>query len=137
MSLGMIDKNASSKSIAEKMNRGIYSVSSAINGNKKYLTRKFITAFCSTFQNIVSDSWIWEGKGEMLTSRENQTRKSLFLTDEQLSGFSNDELITLVKQLMILYNEQNDMHSLLINQAQEMIRNGQERFNNITNLICK
>lgn len=137
MSLGLIDKNAASKSIAEKMNRGIHSVCSAINGDERYFTLKFTKAFCSTFQNIVSDTWIWNGEGEMLTNKEENTTKSFFLNDEKLKALSNEELITLVKQLIILHNEQTEMYRLLIIQNQEMIRNGQERLNNITNLILK
>lgn len=50
---------------------------------------------------------------------------------------SKEELIFLVKQLMSLHSEQTEMYRLLIKQNEEMIKNGQERYNNITNLIQK
>ena len=66
MSLGMIDGRAISKSIAESMDRKINGISSALNGDDRYLTWKFTKAFCASFSNIISADWIWNGEGEML-----------------------------------------------------------------------
>ena len=136
MSLGLIDGRSTSKSIAEKMDRGKEGVSSALNGDDRYLTWKFTKAFCATYSNIISADWIWDGDGEMLTKTESVNNKSV-ITEEKLMDLSRDELISLVKQLMILHNEQTEMYRLLIQQNEQMIRNGQERFNNITNIIFK
>ena len=48
------------------------------------------------------------------------------IAEESLMTLSKEELAFLIKQLIILHNEQA-----------EMLRYNQERFNNITNLICK
>jgi len=70
------------------------------------------------------------------------------ITDKDLLGFnpdivngienlSHEKLVSLVKELINLHNEQTDMYKMLIRQNEEMIRNGQQRFNNITSLIFK
>lgn len=135
LSLGMIDGKAISKSIAEKMDRGINGISSALNGDDRYLTWKFTKSFCATYSNIISADWIWDGTGKMLTKKE--TANNQVISEETLKDLSRDELISLVRQLMVLHNEQTEMYRLLIRQNEEMIRNGQERFNNITNIIFK
>ena len=137
MATGMIDGKSPSKSIAEKMDRGINGISSALNGNERYLTWKFVRDFCATFSNIISVDWIWNGTGEMLSRTESGLNKRNTIPDEELKDMSKDELIILIKQLMVLHNEQTEMYRLLIKQNEEMIRNGQERFNNITNIIKK
>jgi len=134
MSLGLIDSKAISKSIADKMDRGVNGISSALNGDDRYLTWKFTKAFCATYSNIISADWIWDGKGEMLNDTPADSPKTL-ISEEKLNGLSREELISLVRQLMVLHNEQTEMYRLLIRQNEEMIRNGQERFNNITNII--
>lgn len=136
MSLELIDGKAISKSIAEKMDRGINGISSALNGDDRYLTWKFTKAFCAAYSNIISADWIWDGKGDILTNNETDKNKAV-ISEEKLKDLSRDELISLVKQLMILHNEQTEMYRLLIHQNEEMIRNSQERFNNITNIIFK
>lgn len=137
MAIGMIDGKSPSKSIAEKMDRGINGISSALNGNERYLTWKFVRDFCATFSNIISADWIWNGTGEMLFRTESGLNKRNTIPDEELKDMSKDELIILIKQLMVLHNEQTEMYRLLIKQNEEMIRNGQDRFNNITNIIKK
>ncbi|WP_333615635.1 S24 family peptidase [Bacteroides pyogenes] len=51
--------------VADKMNRQRSNVSSALNGNPKYLTEKFINAFCKTFK-IINPDWLLTGEGNML-----------------------------------------------------------------------
>lgn len=137
MSIGLIDSRTPSLSIANKMKRGKESISSAINGNERYLTRKFVKSFCATYSNIVSADYIWYGKGELVTDKEQKNDGNVLLSDESLMNLSREELVFLVKQLMSLHSEQTEMYRLLIKQNEEMIRNGQDRFNNITNLISK
>lgn len=56
---------------------------------------------------------------------------------DNIEKLTKDQLIFLVKELMSLHNSQTEMYRMLIKQNEEMIRNGQERFNNITNIIFK
>lgn len=137
MSLGLIDNRAASKSIAQKMGRRLNGISSALNGDERYLTWKFVKAFCASYSNIISSEWIWTGEGEMLEEGNNGIRRNVLYTEDYLMGLSHDQLITIVKQLMILYDEQLEQYRYLISQNEEMIRNIQERFKNITNLIYK
>ena len=88
-------------------------------------------------KNIISEEWIWSGVGEMLTDTSTYNTANSTITEESLMKLSREELVFLVKQLMSLHSEQTEMYRLFIRQNDEMIRNGQERFNNITNLIYK
>lgn len=72
ISLGLIDSKAISKSIAEKMRRRPNGISSALNGDKRYLTQKFTKSFCALYDNIISAEWIWDGVGTMLNNGEQQ-----------------------------------------------------------------
>lgn len=54
-----------------------------------------------------------------------------------IEKLTKEELVFLVKQLISLHSEQTDMYRMLIRQNEVMIRNGQERLNNISNLIFK
>lgn len=54
-----------------------------------------------------------------------------------IESLPKEKLVILVKELIMLYNEQTDMYKMLIHQNEEMIRNGQKRFDNITSLIFK
>lgn len=136
MSIGLIDSRSPSFSIAAKMRRGKEGVSSAINGNERYLTWKFVKSFCATYSNIISADYIWNGTGEMTVNTKKEQLNAA-ISDESLMKLTREELVFLVKQLMSLHSEQTEMYRLLIRQNEEMIRNGQERFNNITNLIIK
>ncbi|MCH5307249.1 MAG: LexA family transcriptional regulator [Prevotella sp.] len=48
------------------MRRTRQSVSQALNGNKRYLNKKFVTAFCSAFPGVFNLDWLLTGEGEML-----------------------------------------------------------------------
>lgn len=139
MSLGLIDGRATSKNIAEKMDRGINSVSSALNGDERYLTWKFIKNFCAAYGNVVSGDWIWDGSGVMLEENRDNPDSSInsTMTNESLMKMPKEELVRIISDLMQLHREQQEMYRLLIRQNDEMIRNGQERFNNITNIIFR
>lgn len=66
ISMGLIDEKAPIKDISQKMGRHRNNVSAALGGDEKYFTRKFTLGFCATYGNIISVSWIWDGKGNML-----------------------------------------------------------------------
>jgi len=76
---------------------------------------------------------------KQLSGGDNITdRDSLGFNPDIFNGIENlshDKLVYLVKELVTLHNEQTDMYKMLIRQNEEMIRNGQQRFNNITSLI--
>ena len=89
-------------------------------------------------KNIFSETWLLQiGSGEMLNNNTSDTMKENHVSEESLSMLTREELIELVKQLMALHSEQTAMYQMLIRQNDQMIRNGQERFNNITNIIFK
>lgn len=143
VSLGLIDGKAIAKDIADKMNRNKNNISATLNGKDKYFTWKFVKDFCATFNNTISPYWIWEGKGDMLKTLneisidKEKINKKANVSEESLSKLTREELIILVKQLMALHSEQTATYQMLIHQNDQMIRNGQERFNNITNIISK
>lgn len=56
--------------VADMLNRQRTNVSSALNGNPKYLTDKFIEDFCKTFRAI-NPNWLITGEGSMLISDGN------------------------------------------------------------------
>lgn len=137
ISFGMIDGKSPTKSISTTMNRNSTNISSAIRGDNRYLNRKFVRDFCATYKNVISEDYIWDGIGELLTEATTYKTSNAPISEESLMKLSREELVFLVKQLMSLHSEQTEMYRLLIRQNEEMIRNGQERFNNITNLIYK
>lgn len=137
IAFGMIDGKSPTKSISTTMNRNSTNISSAIRGDTRYLNRKFVRDFCATYKNVISEDYIWDGIGELLTEATTYKTGNASISEESLMKLSREELVFLVKQLMSLHSEQTEMYRLLIRQNEEMIRNGQERFNNITNLIYK
>ena len=56
--------------VADMLKRQRTNVSSALNGNPKYLTDKFIEDFCKTFGTI-NPNWLITGEGSMLISDDN------------------------------------------------------------------
>lgn len=136
ISVGLINGKSTTKSIAQTMGRNSTNISSALRGDVRYLNPKFVRDFCATYKNIISENWLLDGTGEMLTESPNETMTNI-IPEESLMNLSREELISLVKQLMALHSEQTAMYQMLIRQNDQMIRNGQERFNNITNIIFK
>lgn len=131
----MIDGTDLVREISEKVDRHPNNVRAALRGEDRYLTYKFVKSFCMIFGGVISPDWIWEGSGEMLNNSTTDTMKESHISEESLSMLTREELIELVKQLMALHSEQTTMYQMLIHQNGQMIRNGQERFNNITNII--
>lgn len=56
--------------VADMLKRQRTNVSSALNGNPKYLTDRFIEDFCKTFGTI-NPNWLITGEGSMLISDDN------------------------------------------------------------------
>ena len=139
ISLGMIEGKSPTMSIANRMNRNRNNISTAFRGDERYLNKKFIRDFCATYQNLISEDWLLDGIGEMTNTvtNTNGNGTGAIISDESLMKLSREQLVFLVKQLMTLHSEQTEMYRLLIRQNEKMIRNGQERFNNITNIIYR
>lgn len=136
ISIGLIDGKYKVKNIAQTMNRNSQNISSTLRGDVRYLNQKFVQDFCATYKNIISEDWLWEGVGEMLTNGKLVNTNNIVITDETLTSLSKEDLIVFVKQLMALHSEQTAMYQMLIRQNDQMISNGQDRFNNITNIMC-
>ena len=133
----MIDGTDIVREISEKVDRHPNNVRAALRGEDRYLTYKFVKSFCMIFGGVISHDWIWEGLGEMLTDRTADTVKENRVSEESLSMLTREELIELAKQLMALHREQTETYQMLIRQNEQMIRYGQERFNNITKILFK
>ena len=135
ISKGRVDGTAPVKSMAQQMDRNFSNVSAACNGDVRYLTQKFLKTFAASYDNVINWKWIWDGSGVMVLDTE--TIPTSKFSEESLNRLSKDELVTLVKQLMALHSEQTELYRMLIRQNEAMIRNGQERFNNLTNIIFR
>lgn len=59
---------SSQEELAKKMSITKESVSRALNGNKSYLTDKFLNKFNETFDGVFDINWLLKGEGEMLRS---------------------------------------------------------------------
>lgn len=130
---GIIAGKQTRAQIAKKLERHPSNISSAMSGDARYLNGKFIQDFCTQFGGVISAEWIMNGEGEMLTGLKAERMQNI--TDESLQSCSREELIFVIKQLISLHHEQTEMYRLLIKQNEDMIRNSQDRFNNITTLL--
>lgn len=65
MSKGIVHKQ---QDVANKMKKPKSSVSSAFNGDPRYLTKGFVNDFIKTYDGIFSFDWIWDGIGDMIVS---------------------------------------------------------------------
>lgn len=137
VSVDMINGKNPKTSIANKTGYNSGNISSALRGNPRYLTEKFIKVFCAKYNNVISSDWILNGTGEMLQSKPEIQDEDMPISDENLMYLTKDNLISLVKRLMDIHKEQTEMYKSIIRQSEEIIRNGQEQFNSITNLIIK
>lgn len=137
VSVDMINGKNPKTSIANKTGYNSGNISSALRGNPRYLTEKFIKVFCAKFNNVISSDWVLNGTGEMVQSKPEIQDEDMPISDENLMYLTKDNLISLVKRLMDIHKEQTEMYKSIIRQSEEIIRNGQEQFNSITNLIIK
>jgi len=138
ISIDMIDGKNPKSAIANRTGYNSGNVSSALNGNPKYLTERFIKTFCAKYNNIISFVWIITGEGEMIANEPKISQDDgLPISEENLNKLTKENLVSLVKRLMDIHKEQTDMYKSIIRQSEEIIRNGQEQFNSITNLINK
>lgn len=61
------------KDVAAKMRKPRSNISSAFNGDERYLTDKFLRDFCKVFKGL-SETWLVDGKGSMLTTGGNVSK---------------------------------------------------------------
>lgn len=131
-----IDVKDTVRSISDAMSKHPNSIRYAMQGNDKYLTYKFIRTFCSVYNNIISPDWLWEGKGMMLNNNPDFTPE-ITMSVDSLMKLTREELVSMVQQLMTLHHEQTELYRNIIRQNEQMIRNEQDRFNNITNVFMR
>lgn len=136
VSVDMINGKNPKTSIANKTGYNSGNISSALRGNPRYLTEKFIKVFCAKYNNVISSDWVLNGTGEMIQSKPEIQDEDMPISDENLMYLTKDNLISLVKRLMDIHKEQTEMYKSIIRQSEEIIRNGQEQFNEIANLIA-
>lgn len=142
MSIGMIEGGAVATSIAEKMKRGMESVSAARNGHERYLTEKFVKAFCAAYNNIISYDWIWNGKGEMLSSNNtpNATDIPHISIPDDIENMEKPQLLSLLACMVDTYNKILDNNKILhehLRVCEEIARRDQENFKYLISQITK
>ena len=78
--------------VAQKVDRSKNNISSAINGDKRYLSDKFLKHFNACFKNIFSLTWLLRGEGMMCCE------KNLFDNQEEEKQPDQDHQIALLQQ---------------------------------------
>lgn len=71
VSIGAISFQAPQKDIASKIGGNHTNISSALKGNKKYLTDNLLLRINNAFNNIFNESWLLTGEGDMLKKEAN------------------------------------------------------------------
>lgn len=61
------------QNVADMLGKPKSSVSSAFNGNERYLTENFVKDFCEAYGGMLSPKWIWSGDGPMIVGDNNQS----------------------------------------------------------------
>lgn len=73
--------------IANVIQRSKTNISSAANGNHRYLTDKFLSHFNMCYDNIFNLKWLMTGEGDMLSStssaKPQQSKKAERVTDDE------------------------------------------------------
>lgn len=109
--------------IAEKLKMTKQSLNQQLNVED--VKSGLLEKICSTFDISICEFF------------EETKSSSQVISKEALTKLSKDELVTLVKDLMDLHSRQTEMYNAMIQQNNQMIRLGQERLTNITNIIFK
>ena len=74
--------------VADMLKRQRTNVSSALNGNPKYLTDRFIEDFCKTFGTI-NPNWLITGEGSMLISDDNIQADTMSVNNTSVQQAAN------------------------------------------------
>ena len=114
------------------MGRNNSNISSALRGDEKYLNRKFIRDFCATYNNIISDEWIWDGQDTMLNEEPYYEDINFSVYNYQsIYDLPKEKLIDILRQLIEFQEVQNQRIVDLIRMNEEMIRFSKEQIKNI------
>ena len=73
----LMDAKDINKDISNKTGLHINTVREARRGTDRALTEKFVKKFCLVYGNVISNVWIWDGTGEMLTQQNPEYRPSV------------------------------------------------------------
>lgn len=100
--------------VAQKVDRSKNNISSAINGDKRYLSDKFLKHFNACFKNIFSPNWLLNGVEPMLCGYKNSDPNAPFLLGESEPGTSRtdqekDDRIRFLEQQLKLEKDKNDL----------------------------
>lgn len=108
-SIGMIDGKSTTKAIAADMGRNNTTIGAARAGDKRYLTQKFIKAFCAQYNNVISPEWIWNGVGTMVAGEPNVVWHHVKMID--FMSLPKEKLVTIINALIDLHNRHYEMIS--------------------------
>ena len=127
----LIDGKDIVKDVSEKMGRHPNNVRAALRGDKRYLTNKFIKAFCSVFKNVISSEWVWSGNGSM---EVNVQPKAYDIQQEEEKWKSMAADLPYLDPVLLdrIINEKiADMYIQLIEEKDKMIEYLQDRVNKL------
>lgn len=89
--------------VAAKVDRSKNNISSAINGDKRYLSDKFLRHFNASFGNIFNIEWLTRGIGSMLCPTETKDINKFFIEmykeDEKTKKLIDDSMARIKEQL--------------------------------------
>ena len=74
-------------------------VSSALNGNEKYLTDKLFTNICEAYPGVFNLKYLLTGTGSLLTIREEVTKEELKVNPPQPTSYVDKLIASLEKQI--------------------------------------
>lgn len=83
------------KDVSERMDANKVSISSALSGDERYLTDKFIRRFNIAFNEMFNEEWIRTGEGDMLNTDQTYTENTsikerlLHIIDSLFGGNKN------------------------------------------------
>lgn len=86
------------KDISLKMDVNNSNVSSALNGNEKYLTDRFLRKFAKTFK-IINGIWLITGEGEMLNGEQMNKDRESEEPEATYTTAREEQLLRQIKQL--------------------------------------
>lgn len=99
--------------VAQKVDRSKNNISSAINGDKRYLSDKFLKHFNACFKNIFSPNWLLNGVEPMLCGYKNSDPNAPFLLGESEPGEESKQdmrnEIAFLRQQLKLEKDKNDL----------------------------
>lgn len=127
----LIDGKDIAKDISIKMGRHPNNVRAALRGDERFLTNKFIKAFCSVFKNVISPEWLWSGIGSM---KVNVQPKAYDIQQEEEKGESMAADLPYLDPVLLnrIINEKlAELYVQRIEEKDKMIEYLQDRVNKL------